>query len=86
MFLPQPAQCIEQLYVNYCGLAKMHFNLPLSWGSTVCDVSRVQKMITFLQYIIKTTYYNEQKQYESLVLKSIKPRFRMLLEEACNFE
>ena len=90
--------CIEQLYVNYCGLTKMRFNLLLSRSSTVCDVSRVQRIITFLQYIIKrfwsiflcrlwnTTYYNEQKQHESLVLKSIKPRVRMLLEGACNFE
>ena len=90
--------CIEQLYVNYCGLTKMRFNLLLSRGSTACDVSRVQRIITFLQYIIKrfwsiflcrlwnTTYYNEQKQHESLVLKSIKPRVRMLLEGSCNFE
>ena len=45
--------CIEQLYVNYCGLTKMRFNLLLSRGSTACDVSRVQMIITFLQYIIK---------------------------------
>ena len=32
--------CIEQLYVNYCGLTKMRFNLLLSRGSTVCDVSK----------------------------------------------
>ena len=43
----------KQLYVNYCGLTKMRFNLLLSRGSTACDVSRVQRIITFLQYIIK---------------------------------
>ena len=32
--------CIEQLYVNYCGLTKKRFNLHLSRGSTACDVSK----------------------------------------------
>ena len=47
--------CIEQLYVNYCGLTKMRFNLLLSRGSTVCDVSKGPED----NYIPPAVYYQK---------------------------